>query len=343
MLAWTPGGIPSGFARSVGKLPGIDHVVAVTSGTAWLSRSFDASGAQVDRPPAGLAIPLEVAGADLQLYSAFLSPADRAVLPQLARGQAVLGATSARLRRLGPGATLLFGSRRVRVAGVLPDAAIGAHEVFVSRATATALGVGHERYLLIDPAQNASREALATRIRSLLPEGTQLRIRGPGETPFFRQGDAVLPPVKIKEVFGEFAARPISGGFLRIDPRWEKRHIVMVSVPILGAVRCNRALIPQLREALGEIVARGLSHLIHPWDYGGCYAPRFINENPLVGISHHAWGVAVDVNVSSNQFGQTPHQDPRVVAVFERWGFTWGGSWLRPDGMHFEFVRFPTG
>jgi D-alanyl-D-alanine carboxypeptidase len=27
--------------------------------------------------------------------------------------------------------------------------------------------------------------------------------------------------------------------------------------------------------------------------------------------------------------------------VFERWGFTWGGRWLVPDGMHFEFLRFP--
>jgi hypothetical protein len=342
MLAWTPGGIPPGLGRSVRRIPGIDHVVTVTSGTAWLIGSFDASGALVDHPPPGLAIPLEMAGADLSSYSPFLSPADRAVLPPLARGQAVLGATSARLRRLGPGATLSFGSRKLRVAAVLPDAAIGAHEVFVSRATAAALGVAHERYLLIDPSPDASRAAVVARIRALLPDGTQVRIRGPGETPFFRQGDAVLPPVKIKEVFGEFAARPISGGFLRIDPGWEKRHIVNVTVPILGMVRCNRALIPQLRQALGEIVTRGLSHLIHPGDYGGCYAPRFINRNPLAGISHHAWGVAVDVNVSSNRFGQSPHQDPRVVAVFERWGFTWGGSWLRPDGMHFEFVRFPT-
>jgi hypothetical protein len=31
------------------------------------------------------------------------------------------------------------------------------------------------------------------------------------------------------------------------------------------------------------------------------------------------------------------------VEIFDRWGFTWGGSWLVPDGMHFEFRNFPTG
>ena len=32
-----------------------------------------------------------------------------------------------------------------------------------------------------------------------------------------------------------------------------------------------------------------------------------------------------------------------MVKIFEQWGFTWGGQWLVPDGMHFEFVRFPSG
>jgi hypothetical protein len=30
-----------------------------------------------------------------------------------------------------------------------------------------------------------------------------------------------------------------------------------------------------------------------------------------------------------------------IVQIMERNGFTWGGRWLVPDGMHFEWARFP--
>jgi hypothetical protein len=343
LLAWTPGGLPDGFGASVDRLPGVDHVVSVLSGTAWLTRSLSAEGDVVDQPPQGLAIPLEVAGADLSSYGVFLSPADRAVLPALSRGEAVLGATSAKLRGIGVGGMLIFGHVKLRVAGVLPDTAVGAHEVFVSRDTAARLGVSKDRYLLIDPRPKASRAKLSARIRGLLPPGGLVQIRGPGETPFFRQGDAVLPPVQLKVLFGEFAATPVAGGYLTIDPAWVATHIVVADVPVLGHVRCNRALIPQLRGALAEIEREGLARLLNPADYAGCYSPRFLNRNPEAGISHHAWGVALDTNVSANPFGETPHQDPRIVAIFGRWGFTWGGSWLKPDGMHFEFQKFAQG
>jgi hypothetical protein len=343
LLLWTPGGLPQGFARAATALPGVAHVAVVTSGIAWLTRSSADDGTVVDQPPAGLAIPLEVAGVNLSGYEPFLAPADRAILPSLAAGEAALGTTSAAIRRLGPGGMLQFGSTQLSVAGILPDAEIGANEVFVSRATAAKLGVTIERYALIEPAPGASRGSLTAALKALLPQGTQARIRGPGETPVFRQGDAVLPPVEMKEFFGEFAAKPAGRGLLRIDPAWVATHIVQVEVPLLGEVRCNRALIPQLTGALQDVERAGLGSLIHPNDYGGCYSPRFISEDPLIGISHHTWGAAIDINVSQNRFGRTPRQDPRIVKIFEQWGFAWGGDWLIPDGMHFEFVRFATG
>jgi hypothetical protein len=343
LLAWTPGGLPDGLGKGVAKLPKVAHVVSVASGTAWLTSSTGSDGTRVDHPPAGLAIPLEVAGANPSKYAPFLTPADRTFLPALVRGEALLGATSAKLRRLGPGCTLNFGGRKIRVAGVVSDASIGAHEVFVSRKVAQSLKIGRDRYLLMDPAASASRKRLTKGIRALLPPGDLLRVRGPGETPFFRQGDAVLPPVQLKVLFGEFPAKPLATGFLDVDPAWVRTHIEIARVPILGRVQCNRGLIPQLRGALQEVEREGLAKFLHRKDYAGCYSGRFLNRNPEAGISHHAWGVAFDVNVSTNEFGQTPHQDPRVVAIFRKWGFTWGGRWLLPDGMHFEFVTFPGG
>jgi hypothetical protein len=78
-------------------------------------------------------------------------------------------------------------------------------------------------------------------------------------------------------------------------------------------------------------------------DYGGCFAPRIIPGSIGHALSAHAFGGAIDINVQENLVGAVPHQDPRLVAVFQRWGFTWGGWWMRPDGMHFEFQCFPPG
>jgi hypothetical protein len=343
LLAWTPVALPPRFTTRLSHLPGVNHVVAVMSGEAWLTRSSDAAGHEVDHPPRGFAIPVETAAADPQRYLPFVRPADRPLIDALVSGQALLGQSSAAFRHLGPGGVLWFGSVRLAVAGVIPDSELGAHELLVSVSTGRRLGLARQRYVLVDPSSGASRTRLTAAIRAVLPSGVQVRVRGPGETPYFREGDAVLPQIEMKEAFGEFTATPLPNGYLDVDPAWRRSHIVTANVPILGTVTCNRVLLPMLRGALSELRSEGLGHLVHPGQYGGCYAPRFVDENPQTGISHHAWGAAVDLNVADNVFGSVPHMDPRVVDVFERWGFTWGGRWMVPDGMHFEFLRFPTG
>ena len=248
LLAWTSGGLPHGFASRVSRIDGVDRMVGVVSGIAWLTASYSATGERVDRPPAGLAFPIEVAGADPVALRSFLSGASRALLPAVAAGGAILGQTSAALRHLGVGGSLVFGNARLRVVGIMPDGDIGANEVFVSRDVAADLGLRTERYLLIDPAAGASRPRIAADIRAAAPSGEHVTIRGSGETPYLRQGDAVLPQVILKERLGEFAARP-EGGDLVMDPRWVQAHLLTGEVPILGRVTCHRALFPQLRGA----------------------------------------------------------------------------------------------
>jgi hypothetical protein len=340
-LAWIPGGFPAGFRESLAAAPGFEHTVVVASDNTWLTRSFDAQGQTVDDPPSGFSIPLEVGAVNPREFAPFLPPADRGVVLALAAGQGVLGESSAKLRGLGPGAVLRFGDVDVTVAAILPDELVGAHELFVSLDTGRRIGVTHDRYALLQPQGRPTDRQLEKQIRALLPAGTLVRVRAPGETPFFRQGDAVLPPVRLKMLFGEFAAKPTPGqpGYLTLDPAWVRTHIATEHVPLLGNVTCNVALFPQIRGAIHELIDEGLADTIT--SFSGCYSHRFVNRDPEAGISHHTWGAALDINVPQNPFGAVPHQDPRMVAVFERWGFIWGGTFILPDGMHFEYRRPP--
>jgi hypothetical protein len=324
-LVWTPRRLDDGVAARAAALARAS--VAVSSGTAWLTASTDGRGRRVDAPAAGFAIPVEVAAAGLAAYARLVPGA--ASLAGLRSGQVVLGAASARLRRLGAGATLVFGAVTLRVAAVVPDAAVGYAEVFAAPADAVRLGVTTRRYLLADATPDAAR-----RIAALRPAP---RVRLPGEARWLRAADAVLPPVLEKAAFGEFAAtRPAADGSITLDPGWRARHLATATVPLLGRVTCNAALLAPLRAALDELVARGLSSLVH--GYGGCFVARVVREDVGGSLSHHAWGGAVDVNVAENPFGGRPHQDPRLVAVFVRHGFGWGGDWLVPDGMHFDYL-----
>ena len=118
---------------------------------------------------------------------------------------------------------------------------------------------------------------------------------------------------------------------LRIGVRWV--------IPVLGVVTCHRSVMPQIRGAVRELVSRGLGPLVETYD--GCFAPRFIGRDPSAMLSHHSWGIALDLNIAGNYYGVPPDQDPRLVALMERWGFTWGGRFIVPDGNHFEYHRAP--
>ena len=126
----------------------------------------------------------------------------------------------------------------------------------------------------------------------------------------------------------------LRGGRIAPEASWVREHISTQVVPILGSVTCNTLIFPQLRAALQEIVDLGLADQIHPKEYAGCYYPRFIAGTTT--LSNHAFGLALDLNVPGNQRGTVGEMDRRVVAVFERWGFTWGGHWRYTDPMHFE-------
>lgn len=138
---------------------------------------------------------------------------------------------------------------------------------------------------------------------------------------------------------GTFSYRWFRDGTVAPDPGWVAANIRSGRVPVLGTVRCHKVMLPQLRGALREVVARGLADEIHPGEYGGCYVPRFIGRDPARGLSLHTWGIAVDLNVPGNLRGVPGEIDRDVVAIFKKWGFAWGGDWAWTDPMHFELAE----
>jgi hypothetical protein len=151
---------------------------------------------------------------------------------------------------------------------------------------------------------------------------------------------AVLSGSSVSQAVGTFNYTPHADGTVTPDPRWVREYIRRETMPIIGPVTGNKGMLPQLRAALTEIVRTpGLAATIHPDQYGGCYVPRFIANDPAKGLSLHSWGMAVDLNVPENQRGTAGHMNRQVVAIFKKWGFAWGGDWNYTDPMHFEMDR----
>ena len=151
---------------------------------------------------------------------------------------------------------------------------------------------------------------------------------------------AFLTGSSIADVVGSFSYTVLGGGRIAPDPAWVASHITTEVMPIIGPMTCNKAIFPQLRAALLEVVSRGLADKLHPNEYAGCYYPRFIAGTTT--LSNHSFGLAMDFNVPENQRGTVGQMDRTVVSIFERWGFTWGGTWHYTDPMHFEMNQLVT-
>ena len=143
----------------------------------------------------------------------------------------------------------------------------------------------------------------------------------------------VLPTALVKEMFGDFQIKERDGVWITTEPEWREENIQNKRMPILGITRCHRLMWEPLEGALNQILEEGLEEylILEEWkSSGGCYAPRRINRFDAGGsISRHAWGIAIDINTKSGY-------PPRVVEIFNDWGFAWGGTWTSPDEMHFE-------
>lgn len=53
-------------------------------------------------------------------------------------------------------------------------------------------------------------------------------------------------------------------------------------------------------------------------------------------LSSHSWGMAIDINASTNKLNTKGDMNARIVETFLKHGFMWGGNFKRLDPMHFE-------
>jgi hypothetical protein len=288
--------------------------------------------------PAGFGYPLLTAAIDPT--APIVSDAVRTVL---ARGEAAMGELSASIRGAQVGDLLDLepitgGTITVRVGAIVSDRELFNSELMLGKSTALQLGIDRPFAIV------AYGEAI---------DRVEASIRGSVFDPAIRidgliddvLSDPVLSVASVKARFGEFAIRDAGGDQVEIDPAWVDANVVDVDLAPLGLFRCHRLVVPYLRGVVSELHRSSLIQLLDPADFqlaGGCYNPRFNRGgDPGYSLSRHAWGIAIDVNPSSNPYGSTPLLPLAVVEVFRRWGFSWGGTWSTPDGMHFEWRQLP--
>ncbi len=323
-LIWATGGLPPDLSEG-------------------LRREFEAvsivSGDLVEMNDGVAVVPLDALALDPVSHSRFDPGRD---LDVLAPGTVVLGETSAKLRRAGVGDVLTIGDVGFTVAGIAPDEVVGAAEV-VFDAADPASPVVTERYALV--ASDRPRSEIEESVRVLYQGPAPLRIRTAGETPWLRHGDAVVPQVFIKQALGEFSYTEREGATFTQEQAFIDDNIITAEVPILGEVTCHRVLIEMLRGAMDQLSREGLAHLVDPAGNAGCWNPRLIRSavGSPAGLSRHSWGAAIDLNAPANPVGSAGNQDPRLIEIMLEWGFTWGGEWLVPDPMHFEYGIDPSG
>ena len=306
---------------------------AVRRGDRVVQQAAGTSG-QWQYPMSVTALPIE----------AITSVMSIAVSTAVGQGGVVLSATSAGLRGAQAGDVVDLvasdGGLRSFVLGyIAPDTEVGGAELVMSPDQADALGAGVVTRVLMYGVTD--RGQLDDRLTAGgIIDGTTVRV---SRSWWPRNPDGVLGSVRTKVLMGEFDYRVNSDDSLTLDPDWVAANIVRVDYTSIGIrASCHRAITAGIQAALDEIAAAGLGGAIDLGNtntYGGCYNPRYARVSGVIGsVSRHAWGMAIDMNTVTNAQGRTPQMDCRVVRIFRKHGFAWGGNFLVPDGMHFEWV-----
>jgi hypothetical protein len=147
---------------------------------------------------------------------------------------------------------------------------------------------------------------------------------------------------------GQVKFSVLDGIRVAITNGWDRENIIRVPIPQLNNVKDGptqgvqfyKEGAEQLKAAFAEVESAGLRGQIKEWC--GSFFPRL--ERSSNELSTHTLGIAFDINCTSLPRGaksslvdQPAFQ--KLVAIFQKHGFLWGGRFGSPDPMHFQLFR----
>ncbi len=341
---FVPSGLTPELRQAVGRLDKVKASTVVEVAAVHLASSLDHRGHPVDVLEDRFVIQLDARAVDRPQRLMPFAPELAEILEELDDDEVVITTSSAIIRRLNKGARLTFDSGSTyTVARVIPDDSAGAdfdlgEVVFANLASLEAAGAASVRpTILVD------YDGPASDLEEILLElngGDGVRVFGGDDGQDRDLPRPILTPIQVKQVFGEFSHRPLSGRQVEVDPAWFEENIVLARVPILGRMRCHQIYIDALTEVMRGLRIDGLEDLIDPSTYQGCWTPRHIGGSKR--LSRHSWGIAADIN-----FGNEPDASPGspvhpiLLERMEEAGFVSGHQWVNADPGHFEYVGPP--
>jgi len=295
----------------------------------------------------GWGFPMSITAFPLEALGGILG---RSIAAPISEGTVVMGQTSAGLRGavVGDRVDLMTaggGTVAFTIGMVAADSAIGSTEILMSTQQASLLGAALDTRVLIYG--RFDRSALQTALAQRgLAGNSKVRIRQSWDAP---DPDSTMSMSRTKALLGEFQmnySNLTELGWTAVDDAWRNQYLPPAREDYPAGIKamCNKTVKGDLTAALQEVVDAGLAggiDVANSNSYGGCSPgqARLARITQSLGsVSRHSWGQPIDINTITNCQGCVPPMDCRIVRIFRKHNFAWGGNFLTPDGMHFEWV-----
>ncbi|MFK7917246.1 MAG: M15 family metallopeptidase [Ilumatobacter sp.] len=235
------------------------------------------------------------------------------------------------------------------IGAIVADEITGGTELLITPEAAVRLSLSRKSSVVMWGFE--SRESIDQALAANGLVSTRIRIRRSWD-PF--DPDSGIGMGRTKELLGEFAFRVNADGSVTQEAAWQASNLPsgrrLLNDFVAIRARCHLVIEPALRDAFAEIASVGAHTAFDLADAnsaGGCHNARFnrlANSTSIGFLSRHSWGMAIDTNtVGSCQGCAPPNFVTRpggctAVRIMRKHGFAWGGNYLTPDGMHFEYV-----